>query len=161
MTDQDRFTFHSPTRLLVGRGSVSEIPQLLSERPEKKALVVTDKGLVKAGVAQQSIRVLETAGIPFVVYDGVEENPPAHVVHACFDLYESAGCDWLLAIGGGSSMDTAKCAGVLAANGGRIEDHFGLLRDRKRVPFLLCVPTTYGTASEVTPFAVVTDNNHL
>ena len=161
MTDQDRFTFHSPTRLLVGRGSVSEIPQLLSERPEKKALVVTDKGLVKAGVAQQSIRVLENAGIPFVVYDGVEENPPAHVVHACFDLYESAGCDWLLAIGGGSSMDTAKCAGVLAANGGRIEDHFGLLRDRKRVPYLLCVPTTYGTASEVTPFAVVTDNNHF
>lgn len=161
MTDQNGFTFHSPTRLFVGRGSVSEIPGILAERTEKKALVVTDKGLVKAGVAQQATGVLEAAGIPFAVYDGVEENPPAHVVQACFDLYESAGCDWLLAIGGGSSMDTAKCAGVLAENGGRIEDHFGLLQDRKRVPFLLCVPTTYGTASEVTPFAVVTDNNHF
>ena len=161
MTDQNGFTFHSPTRLFAGRGSVSEIPGILSERTEKKALVVTDKGLVKAGVAQQATGVLEAAEIPFAVYDGVEENPPAHVVQACFDLYESAGCDWLLAIGGGSSMDTAKCAGVLAENGGRIEDHFGLLQDRKRVPFLLCVPTTYGTASEVTPFAVVTDDNHF
>lgn len=161
MTDQNGFTFHSPTRLFVGRGSVSEIPGILAERTEKKALVVTDKGLVKAGVARQATGVLESAGIPFAVYDGVEENPPAHVVQACFDLYESAGCDWLLAIGGGSSMDTAKCAGVLSANGGRIEDHFGLLQDRKRVPYLLCVPTTYGTASEVTPFAVVTDNNHF
>ena len=161
VTDQNGFTFHSPTRLFVGRGSVSNIPGILSERTGKKALVVTDKGLVKAGVAQQATGVLEAAGIPFAVYDGVEENPPAHVVQACFDLYESAGCDWLLAIGGGSSMDTAKCAGVLAENGGRIEDHFGLLQDRKRVPFLLCVPTTYGTASEVTPFAVVTDDNHF
>ena len=161
MSDQDIFSFHSPTRLIVGRGSVSEIPKLLSERPEKKALVVTDKGLVKAGVAQQTTRVLEAAGIPFVVYNDVEENPPAHVVQACFDLYESEACDWLLAIGGGSSMDTAKCAGVLSANGGRIEDHFGLLQDRQRIPFLLCVPTTYGTASEVTPFAVVTDRNHF
>lgn len=161
MTDQNGFTFHSPTRLFVGRGSVSEIPEILAERTEKKALVVTDKGLVKAGVARQATCVLESAGIPFAVYDGVEENPPAHVVQACFDLYESARCDWLLAVGGGSSMDTAKCAGVLSANGGRIEDHFGLLQDRKRVPYLLCVPTTYGTASEVTPFAVVTDNNHF
>ena len=161
VTDQNGFTFHSPTRLFVGRGSVSKIPRILSGRPEKKAMVVTDKGLVKAGVAQQATTVLEEAGIPFAVYDGVEENPPIPVIQACFDLYESAGCDWLLAIGGGSSMDTAKCAGVLAANGGRIEDHFGLLQDRKRVPFLLCVPTTYGTASEVTPFAVVTDNNHF
>ena len=161
MTEQDSFTFHSPTRLLVGRGSVSEIPRILSGRHEKKALVVTDKGLVKAGVAQQTTGVLEDAGIPFVVYDGVEENPPVHVIQACFDLYESQGCEWLLAIGGGSSMDTAKCAGVLASNGGRIEDHFGLLQGRKRVPFLLCVPTTYGTGSEVTPFAVVTDNNHF
>ncbi|MCY3765573.1 MAG: iron-containing alcohol dehydrogenase, partial [Gemmatimonadetes bacterium] len=130
MTDQNGFTFHSPTRLFAGRGSVSEIPAILSERIEKKALVVTDKGLVKAGVAQQATGVLEAAEIPFAVYDGVEENPPAHVVQACFDLYESAGCDWLLAIGGGSSMDTAKCAGVLAENGGRIEDHFGLLQLR-------------------------------
>ncbi len=159
MTNPNRFTFHSPTRLIVGRGSVSEIPRLLSDRSEKKALVVTDKGLVRADVAQQVIGVLDAAGIPFVVYDGVEENPPVHVVQACFDLYQAESCDWLLAIGGGSSMDTAKCAGVLHANGGRIEDHFGLLCDRKRVPFLLCVPTTYGTASEVTPFAVVTDNN--
>ena len=145
----------------MGRGSVSEIPRILSGRREKKALVVTDKGLVKAGVAQQTTGVLEAAGIPFVVYDGVEENPPVHVIQACFDLYESQGCDWLLAIGGGSSMDTAKCAGVLASNGGRIEDHVGLLQGRKRVPFLLCVPTTYGTGSEVTPFAVVTDDNHF
>lgn len=161
MTDQNGFTFHSPTRLFVGRGSISEIPGVLSERTEEKALIVSDKGLVKAGVVKQATAVLEAAAMPFSVYDGVEENPPVHVVQACFDLYESAGCDWLLAVGGGSSMDTAKCAGVLAANGGPIEDHFGLLQDRKRVPFLVCVPTTYGTASEVTPFAVVTDDNHF
>lgn len=159
MAFQDRFTYFSPTRLVVGRGAISEIPDLVAARNKKKALVVTDAGLVRAGLVDRVTSVLDGAGLACAVYDGVQPNPPVHVVHACADCYRENDCDWLLAVGGGSSMDVAKTAGVLVTNGGKIEDYFGPGKVKTRIPFLLCVPTTYGTASEVTPFAVVTDNN--
>ncbi|MDA0748341.1 MAG: iron-containing alcohol dehydrogenase [bacterium] len=161
MATQDPFSFFAPARLIAGRGTISSIPETLSSRPEKKALLVTDKGLMKAGLVEKITAILDTAGLSYAIYDGVKENPSIPVVQACFDRYQSEHCDWFLAVGGGSSMDTAKAAGVLASNGGKIEDYFGLNKVKTHVPFLLCVPTTYGTASEVTPFAVVTDNNHF
>ena len=159
MAFQEQFTYYAPTRLIVGRGTLGEIPNLLADRPEKKALIVTDAGLRQAGLIDRVTEVLEAAKIASAVFDGVEPNPPIRVVEACADQYREAGCEWLLAVGGGSSMDVAKAAGVLASNGGKIQDYFGPGKVKVRVPFLACVPTTYGTASEVTPFAVVTDDN--
>ena len=83
------------------------------------------------------------------------------MVEACLNRYLSEDCDYLVAVGGGSSMDTAKTAGVLATNEGKIGEFFVAGKVTNRIPFTLCVPTTYGTASEVTPFAVVTDDNHF
>lgn len=162
MAFQDHFSYHGPTRLIMGRGTIGNIPQILNEQQVKKAQIVTDRGLVQAGVVARVTEILDESHIAYSIYDGVEPNPPIRNVEACAAQYQSENCDFLLAIGGGSSMDVAKTSGVLINHGGKITDYFiGEKPVPGPIPFLLCVPTTYGTASEVTPFAVITDDNHF
>ena len=162
MAFQDHFAYYGPTRLIMGRGTIGNIPQILNEQQVKKAQIVTDRGLVQAGVVARVTEILDKSHIAYSIYDGVEPNPPIRNVEACAAQYQSENCDFLLAIGGGSSMDVAKTSGVLINHGGKITDYFiGEKPVPGPIPFLLCVPTTYGTASEVTPFAVITDDNHF
>jgi len=159
---QDQFSYYGPTRLIMGRGTIGNIPEIVNEKQVNKAQIVTDKGLVAAGVVGSITDVLDAAKIPYSIYDGVEPNPPVKNVDDCTTQYQSEGCDFLLAIGGGSSMDVAKTSGVLINHGGKITDYFiGEKPVPGPIPYLLCVPTTYGTASEVTPFAVITDDHHF
>lgn len=159
MAFQTQFNYYGPTRLILGRGTIANIPNILAEKQIKKALIVTDKGLINAGLVAKITDILDTAKIAYGIFSDVAPNPPIKNVIDCAAQYKTEKCDHLIAIGGGSSMDVAKTAGVLIANGGKISDYFigtgGPVKNR--IPFLLCVPTTYGTASEVTPFAVVTD----
>lgn len=161
MAFQNQFTYYGPTRLILGRGSVANIPQILSEKQVKKPLIVTDKGLLNAGLVARITSILDEAKIPYGIFSDIAPNPPIKNVIDCHEHFKTEGCDHLIAIGGGSSMDVAKTTGVLISNGGKISDYFigtgGPVK--KRIPFLVCVPTTYGTASEVTPFAVITDDN--
>jgi alcohol dehydrogenase len=146
----------------MGRGSMSQIADLPGTKSRKKALLVTDIGLVASGLVDRVSAVLDRAGIAHSTFSDVAANPPIQNVIDCAAHYKKEGCDHLIAIGGGSSMDVAKTAGVLISNGGDITDYFigtGSKPVAKRIPYLICVATTYGTASEVTPFAVVTDNN--
>ena len=162
MAFQDHFSYYGPTRLIMGRGTIGNIPQILNEQQVKKAQIVTDRGLVQAGVVARVTEILDKSHIAYSIYDGVEPNPPIRNVEDCAAQYQSENCDFLLAIGGGSSMDVAKTSGVLVNHGGKITDYFiGEKPVPGPIPFLLCVPTTYGTASEVTPFAVITDDNHF
>ena len=162
MAFQDHFSYYGPTRLIMGRGTIGNIPQILNEQQVKKAQIVTDRGLVQAGVVARVTEILDKSHIAYSIYDGVEPNPPIRNVEGCAAQYQSENCDFLLAIGGGSSMDVAKTSGVLVNHGGKITDYFiGEKPVPGPIPFLLCVPTTYGTASEVTPFAVITDDNHF
>lgn len=162
MAFQDHFSYYGPTRLIMGRGTIGNIPQILNEQQVKKAQIVTDRGLVQAGVVARVTEILDESHFAYSIYDGVEPNPPIRNVEACAAQYQSENCDFLLAIGGGSSMDVAKTSGVLINHGGKITDYFiGEKPVPGPIPFLLCVPTTYGTASEVTPFAVITDDNHF
>ncbi len=162
MAFQDHSGYHGPTRLIMGRGTIGNISQILNEQQVKKAQIVTDGGLVQAGVVARVTEILDESHIAYSIYDGVEPNPPIRNVEACAAQYQSENCDFLLAIGGGSSMDVAKTSGVLVNHGGKITDYFiGEKPVPGPIPFLLCVPTTYGTASEVTPFAVITDDNHF
>ena len=156
MAFQTSFDFRSPTRLIHGPGSLSRLPEVLPAGV--KVLVVTDRGLRQAGVVDQVTAVLSGADIPCSVYDGVVGNPAARIVNAGHRQYAKEGCGALLGVGGGSPMDVAKMIGVLATNGGRIDQY--LLapgRVREDLPPLVCLPTTYGTGSEVTPFAVLTN----
>lgn len=160
----DRYSYFSPTRLIVGRGATDQVAESLKSKGLKKPLIVTDAGLVKAGLVERVTGELDEASIATSIYDGVEPNPPISSVEGCVEQYRSGGCDSLVAVGGGSSMDTAKTAGVVLTNGGKIQDYFrargGADNLKERIPYLVCVATTYGTGSEVTPFAVVTDEHH-
>ena len=156
MAFQTGFDFRAPTRLIHGPGSIRRLPELLPEGA--KVLVVTDPGLRQAGVVERVSAVLDEANIPCAIYDGVVGNPAARSVNAGLRQYEKEKCGALIGVGGGSSMDVAKMIGVLATNGGRI-DHYLLAASRvtRDLPPLVCIPTTYGTGSEVTPFAVLTN----
>ena len=155
MPFQTLFDFRSPTRLVHGPGAINRLSKFFST--DQKVLVVTDAGLVAAGVIGRVVRVLEKAAVPHVVFDGVLANPPARCVHAGQRLYKREKCSGILGVGGGSAMDVAKMIGVLATNGGRIERYLGANKFANDLPPLVCVPTTYGTGSEVTPFAVLTN----
>ena len=157
MTLPELLTYYAPTQLLMGRGAIARIPDLLVKHAHGKGLVVTDKGLVGAGLVDRLTDILETADLEYAVFDQVLENPPIETVEGCLETFRSEACDYILAVGRGSPMDTAKTAGVLVTNKGKIGDYFGVGKVLNPIPFTLCVPTTYGTASEVTPFAVVTD----
>jgi alcohol dehydrogenase len=123
----------------------------------KKALVVTDKGIVDAGLLQPIVDSLEEEGLDYEVYDGVKPNPTVQVADEGYKRLQSAGCDTVVAIGGGSSIDAAKAIGVLASNGGKALDYEGRDRFSKEPASVIAIPTTCGTGSEVTPGAVLSD----
>ena len=156
MAFQEILEFRSPTRLLHGPGALSRLPELLPSGT--RVLVVTDNGLREAGVIDKVAAVLEEAEIDHTVFSDVLPNPPASCVEEGTRFFAEQECGALLGVGGGSPMDVAKMIGVLASHGGRIEEY--LMAPGKitvDIPPLVCVPTTYGTGSEVTPFAVLTN----
>ena len=156
MAFQEILEFRSPTRLLHGPGALSRLPELLPSGT--RILLVTDEGLREAGVIDMVAAVLDEAEVDCTVFSGVLPNPPASCVEEGARIFSEQECGALLGVGGGSPMDVAKMIGVLASHGGRIEEYLmapgKITRD---IPPLVCVPTTYGTGSEVTPFAVLTN----
>jgi choline dehydrogenase len=124
----------------------------------KRPLLVTDQGLVKAGLLDEAKKPLHKQGIDAVVYAEVRANPGIALVDAGARVYKSEKCDGLIAIGGGSSIDTAKGIGVVAVHGGSIAQYeWGKDPIHSRIPPLIAIPTTAGTGSEVTLWAVITD----
>jgi alcohol dehydrogenase class IV len=145
---------------LEGAGGIGKIPALLKDMAVKKPLVVTDPGLVKAGIAAKVTGALSAAGFPFIQFGAVEPNPSVNTVDAIFTLYNSEHCDGMIAIGGGSSMDAAKAAAARVARPRRTVNQLGgLLRVLKKLPPFIAVPTTAGTGSETTIAALITDTS--
>jgi len=141
-----------------GAGCIREIPRLLRENAAAKPLVVTDPGLVKAGIAARVTAVLEKEGIAYVLYSEVEANPSVNTVNKIYELYGSAGCDCFIAVGGGSSIDAAKAAAARTARPRKsVNQMGGLLKVLKKLPLFIAVPTTAGTGSETTIAALITD----
>lgn len=143
---------------VTGPGSIGKIPELLQEQKVKKPLLVTDNGLVKAGIADRIIDVLKKAEIPYIAFSDVEPNPSVNTVNAIQKLYLAEGCDGIIALGGGSSMDAAKGAAARVVKPGKSVNQLGgLLRVLKRIPPFIAIPTTAGTGSETTIAALITD----
>jgi choline dehydrogenase len=150
--------YQSPTRMAHGLGSLSALGDEARGIGITRPLVVTDTGIVSAGLLDEAANRLHASDLEPVVYAEVRANPGVELVDAGARLYRSEGCDGLVAIGGGSSLDTAKGIGVVAAHGGSIAQYeWGRERILSRVPPLVAVPTTAGTGSEVTLWAVITD----
>ena len=151
------FEFVLPTRIIYGEGSIRKLPDEIRKMNNKKPLLVTDKGLIAAGIAAKITDVLEEAGIEYAVFDGIQPNPRDTTVAETAEFAVANNTDMLIAVGGGSSIDTAKAAGVILTEGGKINDYEGLDKLKKPITDLIAVPTTVGTGSEVTFWSVITD----
>lgn len=144
-----------PTRLVHGPGAIARLGELVQELGVARPLLVTDPGVAAAGLLDRALEHLDGS----VVFDRVRPNPDIELVGEGAGVYHDEGCDGLIGIGGGSSLDTAKSIGVVAEHGGSILDYeYGRTPLSKRLPPLVAVPTTAGTGSEVTLWAVITDH---
>ena len=144
-----------PTRMVHGPGAVTRLGELCRELGIGRPLLVTDKGVLAAGLVEPALDLLDDA----VLFDGVRPNPDIELVGQGSSAYREQGCDGLVALGGGSSIDAAKAIGVEVVHGGSILDYeYGRDPISKRLPPLVAVPTTAGTGSEVTLWAVITDH---
>lgn len=152
-------SFEIPTVMKHGLGAIKTLADETKALGMKRPLIVTDLGVVKVGLLDRAIAPLKTAKLDYVVFDEVEPNPPIMLVDEGADLYRREECDGLIGLGGGSSMDTAKSIGVVATNGGSILAYEWASSQpiKKRIPPTICIPTTAGTGSEVTLWAVITD----
>ena len=142
-----------------GKGAIAEIPGILSARGYKKAFVCTDPDLVKFGIAAKVTVLLENAGIPYVVFSDVKANPTIENVQSGVKAYAASGADAIVAIGGGSAMDTAKAIGIITTNPefADVRSLEGVAPTKNHAVFTIAVPTTAGTAAEVTINYVITD----
>lgn len=144
-----------------GAGSRKAIAEECARRGYKKALVVTDKDLVKFQVAQQVTQVLDDAKIPYVIYDNVKQNPTKKNVTEGVAAFQASGADFLIAIGGGSPIDTAKAIGIVINNPAfaDVASLEGVADTKNKSVPLIAVPTTAGTGAEVTINYVITDED--
>src|SRR6478736_7301413 len=149
--------FPSRTRLVFGPGVVAQVGPLARELGAKKILLVTDAGIVAAGHAGRVIASLEAAGLRVTVFDQARENPTTRCVAECVAAAQAAGIDFIIGLGGGSSMDTAKGCNFILTNGGEMKDYWGLGKARLPMLPLIAIPTTGGTGSECQSFALITD----
>ncbi len=155
-----RFNFLPvPTDIHFGFGAVQSTAERLKAAGGTNALIVTDSGLRRAGVVDAVESVLARAGVPYATFDGVQPDSGSGIIERAVAVLKAQGADCVIGVGGGSSLDTAKAAAALAANGGSLFDYTGLHRlPRKPLP-VVAIPTTAGTGSEVTLWSVFTDDN--
>ena len=144
-----------PTRLVHGPGAVASLADECRALGITKPMLITDPGVAAAGLVDRVLPHLN--GV--VVFDEVRPNPDIELVDRAAGVYRENGCDGLVGLGGGSSLDTAKSIGVVARHGGSIADYeWGRDPIEERIPPLVAIPTTAGTGSEVTLWAVITDH---
>jgi alcohol dehydrogenase class IV len=149
-----------PRLIQGGAGAVGEIASVLRRIGGQRPLIVTDRYMVSSGTIDRVIKPLADAGISFDVFADTVPDPTTTVVEAGAAVLAAGGYDSIVALGGGSPIDTAKAMAVLAANGGRMRD-YKVPNDipKMGVP-LVAIPTTAGTGAEVTRFTVITDVEH-
>ncbi len=152
--------FVLPTAIKHGIGSIEHIGEEVKNLGVTKVLLVTDPGIYQAGVTAPVEKYLKEAGVEIVLFNKVEPNPPVRLISEGSKTYKEENCNGLVAVGGGSSMDTAKGIGVEVTHEGSVLDYEAAEGKKplaNRIPPLTTIPTTAGTGSEVTQWAVITD----
>ena len=142
-----------------GSGAIKEIPGEISRRGYKKVFVCSDPDLVKFGVTSKVTDLLDAAKLPWTLYSEIKPNPTIKNVQDGVAAFKASGADCIVTIGGGSSMDTAKGIGVIATNPefADVKSLEGVAPTKNHAIFTIAVPTTAGTAAEVTINYVITD----
>lgn len=151
----ESFAFHTPTRLVFGPGVLDHLPGMLLDLKIRRPLLVTDQGLVQSGLAERVLALMphETTA----VFSETPSNPTDTAVHKALEQAREHQADGVVALGGGSPIDLAKAVAVLMTNEGSLHDYLGMdLVRRPGLPFV-AIPTTAGSGSEVTLWAVITD----
>ena len=149
---------HPHLRLEFGNGCVTKVGELARELGATKALLVTDPGIVAAGHAASVRENLEAAGIGVSVFDRSKENPTTACVDECVAVAKADTIDFIIGLGGGSSMDTAKGCNFILTNGGEMKDYWGIGKASHPMLPSIMIPTTAGTGSECQSFALIADN---
>ncbi|MBE5891379.1 MAG: iron-containing alcohol dehydrogenase [Lachnospiraceae bacterium] len=153
--------FFIKTDVSFGQDSISELNNVLKGFQAKNVLVVYDKGVAAVGIADKVLAAIDENSFCITTFDEVIPNPTNEVVNAGYQLAKDHDVDTLIAVGGGSSIDTAKAINVLLANGGDIMDYEGIGNVPKPVFPLVAIPTTAGTSSEITNVAALIDTKSV
>lgn len=151
------YTYLNPKVALMGAGCVKEIGRQAKDLGGTKALIVSGKSRHGEKLAEDIRKILEDAGLKATIFAGADPNPTDSSVMEGAEIYRKENCNMIVAVGGGSPMDCAKSVGIVATNGGRINDYEGVGKVTKGIPPLITVNTTAGTASEMTSFTIITD----
>jgi len=153
----ENFGFFLPTEIQFGNGVLQTLGSELKKRGAMRPLVVTDQSMKETGLIDLVVNEIKKVNIPFDIFDGTVPNPRDYDCDRGAQFAKEKGSDFLIAIGGGSSMDTAKAMATIMTNGKKTRDWFDVELDVSSAP-VICIPTTCGTGSEVTYNAVITDS---
>ena len=152
------YGFYIPTVSLMGVGAHKELGKRITTLGTKRPLIVTDKGITAAGLTKRIVDLIkEDTGIEVVVFEDTVPNPTDHNVRDGLEVFKGNKCDMIISLGGGSPHDCGKGIGILATNGGAIQDYEGIDKSAKAMPPFIAVNTTAGTASEMTRFCIITN----
>jgi alcohol dehydrogenase len=156
------FDYQPLTRVVFGAGTLSRLGELVRELGATRVLLVTDPGLEAAGHPQRALASLKDEGLDTELFDGAEQNPTTRTVEVGLEVARKAKIDFLVAVGGGSSMDCAKGINFLLTNGGTMSDYAGFGKATKPMLPSISVPTTAGTGSEAQSYALIAhDKTHM
>ncbi len=154
-----QFSFSIPQNIIVGRGSMAQLPEISKKLEGSHALIISDPGLLGLGLVEKTANYLTEAGITVDTFTDVEANPSVTTVEKATEKFKECQADFLVALGGGSPMDVSKAVGVVAKFGGSITEYEGAHKVPGKIIPLIALPTTAGTGSEVTAFSVITDHS--
>lgn len=156
------FDFLPLNRVVSGPGTMNRLGELTRELGGRRVMLVTDPGLAQVGHPQRAAKLITDAGLEVFVFDAVKENPNTHDVAVGVEFARKHQVDFLVAVGGGSSMDCAKGVNFIYTNGGKIADYKGHGKATKPMLPSIGVPTTSGTGSEAQSYALITDaSSHM
>ena len=153
-----RLEEHPAIRVSFGPGTIRQLGEEATNLRGKRALLVTDTGIIQAGHAVTAQTALAESGLTVTTFDKVIENPTGACVDECVAMAREADIDLIVGLGGGSSMDTAKGCNFVYTNGGTMRDYWGIGKASKPMIPLIAVPTTAGTGSECQSFALISDD---
>lgn len=151
------YKFFMPAISLMGSDCLKDAGDQVGELGFKKALIVTDKVLGQIGIVKKVTDVLDNKNIEYAIYDETKPNPTVKNVNDGLELLKEKECDFVISLGGGSAHDCAKGIALLATNGGEIKDYEGVDKSKKPQLPMVGINTTAGTGSEMTLFAIITD----